>query len=175
MTPMPKRGAAPHRGFTMIEWMVTALVAIIVMLGVVTGLRSFQARKQIEGLAQNLAADLNLARAAAAGAAQSVQLNSTADGRGWRLVRCDASVGCSAATDVFKAVNLPPEVSITASRSFEFRAPRGVVQPSAQSACLTAGSTVTPLKVGIETALGTPTVCGVGASVGSLPACSSGC
>lgn len=175
MKHITSRRAPPCRGFTMIEWMVTALVAVIVMLGVVAGLRSFQARKQIEGLAQNLAADLNLARATAAGAAQSVQLSSTADGRGWRLVRCDASAGCNAGADVFKAVDLPSEVNITASRSFEFRAPRGVVQPATQSACLTAGSAVTPLKVGIETALGTPTVCGVGASVGSLPACSSGC
>ena len=162
-------------GFTMIEWMVTALVAILVMLGVVTGLRGFQARKQIEGLAQNLASDLNLARSAATGSAQSVQLNTTGDGRGWRLVRCDAAAGCSAGTDVFKAVNLPTGVSITANRSFEFRAPRGVVQSTNPVACLAAGSTVTALKVGIDNTLGSPTVCAIGASVGTIPACTSGC
>lgn len=163
------------RGFTMIEWMVTALVTVMVLLGVVAGLRSFQARKQIEGLAQNLATDLSLARSAALGAAQSVQLSTAADGRSWRLARCDASTGCSVGGSVFKVVSLPPEVAVTPNRNFVFNAPRAVVQPSVQSACLTAGASVTALKVGVENAVGAATVCSVGVSSGSIPACSSGC
>jgi Tfp pilus assembly protein FimT len=165
----------PASGFTMIEWLVTALVTVIVLVGVVAGLQGVRASKQIEGVAQNLVADLNLSRSTALGAAQSVQLITAGDGRSWRLVRCDATQGCQSAGDVFKSVSLPPEVSVTPNRTFVFSAPRALAQPAAQSACLTAGSSVAALKVGIENALGAAKVCSLGSASGSIPACSSGC
>lgn len=169
------RSVRQGRGFTMIEWLVTAAVTLIVLLGVVTGLRSFQARKQVEGLAHNLVADLNLARSAALGASQSVRLSTSGDGRSWQLVRCATAAACSTGGDAFKVTTVPPNVALSPNRSFTFSAPRALAAPASQSVCLTAGASVTPLKVAIESTVGTPSLCAVGGASSGLPACSSAC
>lgn len=163
------------QGFSMIEWAITCLVVIVALSGVVSSMRGFQARKQLEGVAQNLMADLNLARTASMGAAQAVVLTTASDGGSWRLLRCDARAGCGSGGDTFKVVNLPPEVRLTPNQSFTYQAPRGALQSAAMSVCLSGGQGVPTLKVGVLNALGVATVCGIGGSSGGVAACTSGC
>jgi Tfp pilus assembly protein FimT len=169
------RAGVPGRGFTIIELMVTAVVIIILTLGAVSGLRSLQTQRQLQGLAQSLVADLNLARTSALGTTQSVIVTTAANGQGYRLLRCNPVADCSTATDTVKAVDLPPSVSVTAARSFEFVAPKAMLASASQSACLRAAGSTTVLKVGVDNAVGKVTICSVGTAASGFAACSAGC
>ena len=162
-------------GFTMVEWLVTVTVLLIVLAGVVSGVRGLQQRKQMEGAAQTLAADLHLARAQATGSAQAISVTTQSDGRGYALRRCPTAAACDAASPVVKAVTLPSGVSITPGRTFQFQSPKGVLTPTTQSACLTAGPTQVPLKVHIDSSLAVAQTCAVGQASGGLPVCNSAC
>lgn len=174
------RGRPCHRrgsqaGLTLIELAITAVVVVVVVLAATAGLRSFQAQQRLQGLAQNLVADLQLARASSLGTAQAVVLRTSNDGRGYRILRCDPGTSCALAVDTIRSVDLPGEVSITAGRAFEFNAPRAIMAQASQSACLNAPAAPNTLKVSIDNSLGKAAACSVGTASSGLPVCSSGC
>jgi Tfp pilus assembly protein FimT len=155
--------------------MVTAVVIIVLTLGAISGLRSLQTQRQLQGVAQSLVADLNLARTSALGTTQSIIVTTAADGKGYRLLRCNPTADCSTATESIKAVDLPSSISVTAARSFEFVAPKAVLASASQSACLRAAGSTAALKVGVDNAVGKVTICSVGAAASGFAACSMGC
>jgi hypothetical protein len=138
-------------------------------------LRSFQAQKQLQGLTQNLLADLHLARSTALGASQNVVLRTSTDGLGYRILRCPTPAGCDTPGDAVKVVTFPSGVAVTPNRLFEFQAPRGVLQGASQSACLTGQGDTPRLKVMIDNSLGKATACSVGQASNGLAACASAC
>ena len=171
-TSRPQR---PHSGFTALEALIAVAVAAAVVTAAVVGLSGLRARKQSEGLSQELVADLVLARSAALGGARPVHLLTSSDGRGYRVLSCDSLETCPADSPVLKSVDLPASHQITPLRRFAFQAPRGLLGVPSQSVCVLGPASTPILKVELRDAVSQPQVCAVGGAVGLMPACASGC
>ena len=164
-----------QRGFTLLEWLIGALVAAIVVTGALAGLRQLYTAKQVDGASLELAADLQWARARAMGSSQPVHLVTADDGRGWRVLVCSSVSACASDSPVLKAVTLAGTVGISAQRRFAFDAPRGLLNAGSQSACLNSSSSSTTIKVEITQALGPSQRCAVGTATAGLSTCSGPC
>jgi len=146
----------------------------VVVTASVAGVQSLRARKQLEGAAQELAADVNGARARSLGSLHAVQLLTAADGRSYRLLSC-SGVNCPVDGVLLKRLDLSPGLSVSGNRSFTFNAPRGELSGGTQRVCLTVSGSSQVLQVNVGAALEGPTVCAVGAADRGLPACLSAC
>lgn len=173
-TPSDRSGRA-QAGFTALEWLIAVLIASLVLTAAVVGLRSVQLRKQSEGIAQEIAADLAFARTAAMGSARPVHLLTSTDGLSYRVLICETLQDCAADTPVHKTVSLPRDYRVTPARRFAFNAPRGLLAAETQSVCVSGPSPAPQLKVELRQSLSHPQLCAVGEASGALPACSSGC
>jgi type IV fimbrial biogenesis protein FimT len=71
----PTHAAAPRRGLTPIECMVTVAVSAVVAGTAVPSLRAAMERRQLEGAAAQLQTDLALARSAAMAANRSLRIS----------------------------------------------------------------------------------------------------
>lgn len=170
-----RSAAQAQAGFTALEWLIAVLIAAVVLTAAIVGLRSVQLRKQSEGIAQEIAADLAFARTAAMGSARPVHLLTTTDGQGYRVLICESLQECAADTPVHKVVSLPRDYRVTPARRFAFNAPRGLLAAETQSVCVIGPAPAPQLKVELRQSLSHPQLCAVGEAAGALPACSSGC
>ena len=151
-----------QRGFTLIELMV--VVAIVAVLAAVAG-PSFTdslARRSLEGVANELSADLQYTKAQAVSSNTSMQLATPAGGTGY-------TVGTAASPSSYKSLALDPRVSLTASTTVTFEPYRGF--PGGTSS-ITVSHTGTSARLRVNVgANGAVQMCTPSGTFGGYPTC----
>jgi len=112
------RGA---RGFTLIELMVTIAIAAILLAVVVPSFSDLLARRRLEGMANELSADLQYARTEAVSRRLPVRLSTLVGGTGYTVVADPTGTPLT-----LKTVTLTDGVSVTASTTMTFTPLRGL-------------------------------------------------
>ncbi|MFO1329694.1 MAG: GspH/FimT family pseudopilin [Rubrivivax sp.] len=106
-----------RRGFTLVELLVAVSLATVLMALAAPSFRELTARMRVEGVAHNLATDLQLARTEAVQRRAAVNLVTAADG---------ASYSLTTGGNTIKSVPLGGGATLTASITISFEALRGL-------------------------------------------------
>ena len=115
--PVARKRRPTHRGFTLVELMVGVALAAILLAVAAPSFREVTARMRVEGVAHNLATDLQLARTEAIQRRATVNLVTAADG---------ASYSLTTGGNTIKTVPLSGGASLSASVTISFEALRGL-------------------------------------------------
>ncbi len=108
---------SPRRGFTLIELMVTIVIAAVLLGLAVPSFSSMMAKSRLEGALNGLSIDLQYARSQSIRTQRTVTLQVSNDG---------ASYTISDSSGVLKTVTLPTGVALTPSAAVSFDALRGI-------------------------------------------------
>lgn len=145
-------------GFTMIELMITIAIAGILVAVAVPSFTESMARRRMEGVANELSADLQYAKSQAASINANVTLLTTAHGY---------SVSSTSATH--KTIVLDSSISLTDSVTVTFE-PYRTLPTSAASITVTHSQTSVSLQVKTDI-MGRIQLCSPGSSYGGYAAC----
>lgn len=133
-------------GFSLIELLVVvAVVAVTVTVAVPSFSESF-ARRRVEGVANELSADLQYARAQAVGNNARVSLVTSASGY-------SISGTTASRTETYKTVVLPSGLSVTQPVTVAYEAQRGILDASVVAAApiaITVGNTGTAAQMRVS-------------------------
>lgn len=114
------------RGFTLIELMVTIAIAAILLAVVVPSLSDLLARRRLEGMANELSADLQYARTESVSRRLPVRLSTLVGGGGYTVIADPAGTPVT-----LKTVTLTDGVSVTASTTMTYTPLRGLPNETA--------------------------------------------
>ncbi|MEJ6000288.1 GspH/FimT family pseudopilin [Paucibacter soli] len=123
-----------NRGMTLVELMVTVAVVVILLVIAVPGSVDMFRRLRVEGVANELATDLQYARSESIRRREDVTLVSSADGSSYTLT------GVPSAT-MLKTVTLPSGTSLSAAVTIRFESLRGSATATGTIDVSAAGST----------------------------------
>ena len=139
--PIPFREPKPHRGFTLVELMITLAVLVVLLAVAVPSLQEFTANNQLAATRSNFAAALSLARTEAAKRGRVVALQALGNGpdgnefaHGWEIAVDDDGNGAVAAneTRVRKNALALERISLGGAAAVSFRATGALVGNAAQ-------------------------------------------
>ena len=140
--------ARPHRGFTLVELMITLSVLVVLLAVAVPSMQEFTANNQLAATRSNFATALSLARTEAAKRSRVVVLQAL--GNGWEIAVDDDGDGAVAASEtrVRKNAVALERITLSGAASVSFRATGALVGNAAQVYTLcrlggTSGYTVT--------------------------------
>lgn len=148
-----------QRGFTLIELMVVAAVAAILLSVSMPSFVQSTARARLSGTVNELAIDLQYARSEAVRERAPVVLRVSGDGASYTIVNPVATL---------KTVTLPAGVTLTPGAIVSYDAMRGISQATAFTAA--AAGLEPTLRVSTN-ALGRVQVCAPAGGFGGSPAC----
>lgn len=151
---------AAQRGFTLVEQVVVAVIAVLLLGIAVPSLQAAVARVRLEGAVNELGGDLQYARAEAVRRRAAVALAVDAGGAGYTV---------RAGSLPLKAVALPPTVVLSPGGRVEFDGLRGTADGDS---VLDGQSTSHPvrLRIGV-TPIGRLRLCTPDDSFGGYPPC----
>ncbi len=136
----------PGRGFTVIELMAVVVVLAVLLTLAVPAFLDLLARRRLEGVANELSADLHYARSEALTRQVDVALQTLADGSGYRITAATAPTAT-----LIKRITLPDEVTLTDSFTLTYTAMRGIpLETSGGDLAITVSSSGTPGRMRIE-------------------------
>ena len=149
--------ARPHRGFTLVELMITLSVLVVLLAVAVPSMQEFTANNQLAATRSNFATALSLARTEAAKRSRVVVLQALGNGpsgnefaNGWEIAVDDDGDGAVAASEtrVRKNAVALERITLSGAASVSFRATGALVGNAAQVYTLcrlggTSGYTVT--------------------------------
>lgn len=150
------------RGFTLIELMVTIGIAAILIAVALPSMTEFTARRSLEGVANELSADLHYAKSQAASSNSDISLVTTVHGY---------TIGST--TNTLKTITLDTAISLTDAVTATFDPYRSLPGANA-SITITHSKISASLRVEVKVttdALGIIRVCSPGASFGGYITC----
>ena len=155
----PMRPCRP-RGFTLIEMVVVIVLAVLLVGMAVPSMQAMVARVRLEGVVNELGADLQYARAEAVRRRDAVALQVDAQGSGYTV---------SAGTLALKTVALPADVTLSPDALVVFDGLRGT---TGADSVLDSQSNSHPVKLRIGvTSIGRLRLCTPDDSFGGYPSC----
>ncbi len=116
---------ARSRGFTLIELLVAIVITALLLLVVVPNFADLLERRRVEGVANELSADLQYTRTEAVSRGQRVQFTTAGNGLSYRI---DVLV---ATPILLKAVTLPNGITVSSGASLTYTGLRGVPDEAA--------------------------------------------
>lgn len=132
--PIPRPGA-PCRGLTLIELMVTLSVVVVLLLVIAPSFTDYLARRRLEGVANELSADLQYARAQAVDNGAPVLLSTSATGyaiTGQVTQKQDGPpITYQTTTVTYKTIVLPTGLAVSQPLVLSFEPERGSLVPVA--------------------------------------------
>lgn len=146
------------RGFTLIELMVTIGIAAILIAVALPSMTESMARRSLEGVANELSADLQYAKSQAASSNANISLLTTVHG-----------YTVSSAANTLKTITLDTAVSLTDGITVTFEPHRALPTINADIT-VTHTKTAASLRVKTDT-MGRIQMCSPGASFGGVVAC----
>jgi prepilin-type N-terminal cleavage/methylation domain-containing protein len=132
------RRRAHGRGFTSIELMVVVVVAGILLALALPSFNDMQARRRLEGQANELVTDLAYAKSEAVQRNRNVAVFTGAGGACYTVAtwttgtgscNCTATPRCTGGPVELKTVTLSNSVTVTNGVTFDFEPVRGALQP----------------------------------------------
>lgn len=151
---------AAAQGFTLVEMVIVLVVGALLVGMAVPAFYGMMARMRLEGAFNELAGDLQYARAEALRRRETVAIQVHADGSGYAV---------ASATLTLKTVTLPSDVSFQAEDPVSFDGLRGSAAGAAQ---LNGRSLIDSAKLRVSvTAIGRVRLCTPDGSFGGYPSC----
>lgn len=148
------------RGFTLIELLVAMAVAAVLLTIVVPSFTDQLSRRKLEGAATELSTDLQFARSQAVAKNTTATLATNAGGNQYTL---------TAASTIFKTVNLDSQLSITPSTAITYDQLRAMATTSGS---LTVSSTRTTGQLQVVVSpMGRVSMCSPSGSLKGYTAC----
>lgn len=117
VTPTPVASGRRPRGFTLVELLVAMALAAVLLAVSVPSFSMLLAKMRVEGAANNLSTDLQLARSEALQRRANVSLATSSDGTSYTL---------TSGTTTLKTVSLGSGLSFTGSVTITFEPLRGL-------------------------------------------------
>lgn len=152
--------ASPSTGFTLVELLVTIAVAAILMMVAVPSFFEQNARRQLEGAATELSADLHYTRARAVAASALASLVTNAGGNQYSIT--------SGGTN-YKTVTLAGPLSLTPSTTITYDQLRAM---ATASGALTLSSSRTSAQLSVTVSpMGRVSMCSPSGSLTGYTAC----
>jgi type IV fimbrial biogenesis protein FimT len=148
----------PMRGFTLVELMVTLAVAAVLSMLAAPSFSAMYSNLRVQGMASELAADLQYARSEAVRRRADVQLASDADGLGYAI---------RTGTETVKSVRFSTGVSIGTGASATYSALRAL---AGESAFTLAGTSGASLRISTN-AMGRVSLCSPGGTIKGYTTC----
>lgn len=174
---------AAQRGLTLIEASVTLAITAALATSAVSGFSDLRQRRQIEGVAAELASDLQFVRSEAVARNQgvSISFSTTPSGASCYVIHtgpksactcaADGAAQCMGAAEPIKAVQAPAGIEVTVqgkASSMNYHPVRGTTSPSATI------DIARPQGAGLQhvvNVLGRVRTCSPGASLPGYKAC----
>lgn len=148
-------------GFTMIELMTTMVIVGILAVLAIPAFGEQLARRRLEGVATDLAADLQYARSQAVSTRAGVRLRSTST--------TTYVVDNAAGTVTYKSVTLPAGITVTNGVTVTYDALRGTAA-SAQTLALASSRTSATMQLDVNT-MGRVAVCSPSGALRGYASC----
>lgn len=137
----PSLASGPHRGFTLIELMITLAVLVVLLAVAVPSMQEFVANNQLAATRSTFASAVSLARTEAAKRSRVVVLQALGKGptgnefaNGWEIAVDDDDDGAVATTEtrVRKNALALERITLSGAASLSFRATGALVGNAAQ-------------------------------------------